>query len=39
MTTQTNIDTIQLTIILRKDSYTRCVFQGVNPSDKLPTSV
>ena len=33
------MDTIQLTIILRKDRYTRCVFQGVYPSDKLPTSV
>ena len=31
MTTQTNMDTIQLTIILRKDSYTRGVFQGVYP--------
>ena len=39
MTTQNNMDTIQLTIILRKDRYTRSVFQGVYPSDKLPTSV
>ena len=33
------MDTIQLTVILRKDRYTRGVFQGVYPSDKLPTSV
>ena len=33
------MDTVQLTIILRKDRYTRGVFQGVYPSDKLPTSV
>ena len=33
------MDTIQLTIILRKDRYTCGVFQGVYPSDKLPTSV
>ena len=33
------MDTIQLTVILRKDKYTRGVFQGVYPSDKLPTSV
>ena len=39
MTTQTRMDTIQLTIILRKDRYTRGVFQGVYSSDKLPTSV
>ena len=30
---------IQLTLILRKDKYTRGVFQGVYPSDKLPTSI
>ena len=34
--TQTNMDTIQLTVILRKDRYTRGVFQGVYSSDKLP---
>ena len=33
------MDTVQLTLILRKDRYTRGVFQGVYPSDKLPTSV
>ena len=33
------MDTVQLTIILRKDRYTRGVFQGVYPSDKLPTRV
>ena len=33
------MDTVQLTLILRKDKYTRGVFQGVYPSDKLPTSV
>ena len=33
------MDTIQLTLVLRKDRYTRGVFQGVYPSDKLPTSV
>ena len=33
------MDTIQLTLILRKDKYTRGVFQGVYPSDKLPNSV
>ena len=33
------MDTIQLTLILRNDKYTRGVFQGVYPSDKLPTSV
>ena len=38
-TTQTNMDTIQLTFILRKDRYMRGVFQGLYPSDKLPTSV
>ena len=32
------MDTVQLTLILRKDRYTRGVFQGVYPSDKLPTS-
>ena len=37
--TQTNMDTIQLTIILRKDRYTRGVFQGVYSSDKLPTNI
>ena len=30
---------IQLTPILRKDKFTRSVFQGVYPSDKLPASV
>ena len=33
------MDTIQLTLILRKDKYTRGVFHGVYPSDKLPTTV
>ena len=33
------MDTVQLTLVLRKDKYTRGVFQGVYPSDKLPTSV
>ena len=33
------MDTIQLTLILRKDKFTRGVFQGVYPSDKLPASV
>ena len=33
------MDTIQLTLILRKDKYTSGAFQGVYPSDKLPTSV
>ena len=33
------MNTIQLTRILRKDKYTRGVFQGVYPSDKLPTSI
>ena len=38
-TTQTRMNTIQLALILKKDKYTRGVFQGVYPSDKLPTSV
>ena len=33
------MDTIQLTLVLRKDRYTRSAFQGVYPSDKLPASV
>ena len=33
------MDTIQLTLTLRKDKFTRGVFQGVYPSDKLPASV
>ena len=33
------MDTIQLTLILRKDKFTRGVFQGVYPLDKLPASV
>ena len=33
------MDTIQLTLILRKDKFTGGVFQGVYPSDKLPASV
>ena len=33
------MDTVQLTIILKKDKYTRAVFQGVYPSDELPKSV
>ena len=33
------MDTIQPTLILRKDKFTRGVFQGVYPSDKLPASV
>ena len=37
--TPIRMDTVQLTLILRKDRYTRGVFQGVYPSDKLPTSV
>ena len=39
MTTQIRMDTIQLTIILRKERYTWGVFQGVYPWDKLPASV
>ena len=39
MTTQTRMNSTQLTHILRKDKYSRAVFQGVYPSDKLPTSV
>ena len=38
-TTQTRMNSTQLAIILKKDKYTRAVFQGVYPSDKLPTSV
>ena len=33
------MNTIELSLILRKDKYSRAVFQGVYPSDKLPTSV
>ena len=33
------MNTIQLASILRKDKFTRTVFQGVYPSDKLPTGV
>ena len=33
------MDSVQLTLVFRKDKYTRGVFQGVYPSDKLPTSV
>ena len=33
------MDTTQLTLILRKDKFTRGVFQGVYPSDLLPASV
>ena len=33
------MDTIQLTIILRKDRHTRGVFQGEYSSDKLPTNL
>ena len=33
------MDTIQLTLILREDKYTQGVFQGVYPSDKLPTII
>ena len=33
------MNTIQLVNILRKDKFTRTVFQGVYPSDKLPTAV
>ena len=33
------MDTIQLTLILRKDKFTRGLFQGVYPSDQLPASV
>ena len=33
------MDTIQLTIILRKDRYTRGVFQRVYSSDKLHTNI
>ena len=39
MTTQTRMNGTQLAIILTKDKYTRAVFQGVYPSDKLPTRV
>ena len=35
----TRINSTQLAIILKKDKYTRAVFQGVYPSDKLPTRV
>ena len=38
-TTQARMNTTQLAIILKKDKYTRAVFQGVYPSDKLPTEV
>ena len=38
-TTQTRMNSTQLAIILKKDKYTRAVFQGVYPSDKLPTRV
>ena len=37
--TQTRMNTTQLTIILKKDKYTRAVFQGVYPSDELPATV
>ena len=33
------MNSTQLAIILTKDKYTRAVFQGVYPSDKLPTRV
>lgn len=33
------MDTIQLALILRKDKYTRGVFQGVYPSDKLTVTI
>ena len=33
------MNTTQLTIILKKDKYTRAVFQGVYPSDELPATV
>ena len=33
------MNTTQLTIILKKDKYTRAVFQGVYPWDELPASV
>ena len=33
------MNSTQLAIILKKDNYTRAVFQGVYPSDKLPTKV
>jgi len=33
------MNTVQVTLILRKDSYTRGVFQGVFPSDKLPRCI
>ena len=33
------MDTTQLPHILRKDKFTRGVFQGVYPSDLLPASV
>ena len=32
------MDTIQLTLILRKDKFTEGLFQGVYPSDQLPAS-
>ena len=33
------MNSTQLAIILTKDKYTRAIFQGVYPSDKLPTRV
>ena len=39
MTTPTIMNSTQLAIILKKDKYTLAVFQGVYPSDKLPTKV
>ena len=33
------MNTIELSLILRRDKYSRAVFQGVFPSDKLPSSV
>ena len=33
------MDTIQLTVILRNDRYTRGVFQGLYSSDKLPENI
>ena len=33
------MNSTQLAIILTKDKYTRVVFQGVYPADKLPTRI
>ena len=38
-TTQTKMNSTQLANIMKKDNYTRAVFQRVYPSDKLPAWV